>query len=57
MSNQAFYSKKIEFIFKAEDSNGVKYSYLAEKGTWTNKDGYDSDEYWAMTDTDKLTIE
>ena len=49
--------KKIEFIFKAEDSNGVKYSYLAEKGTWTNKDGYDSDEYWAMTDTDKLIIE
>ena len=49
--------KKIEFIFKAEDSNGMKYSYLAEKGTWTNKDGYDSDEYWAMTDTDKLTIE
>ena len=49
--------KKIEFIFKAEDSNGVKYSYLAEKGTWTNKDGYDSDEYRAMTDTDKLIIE
>ena len=49
--------KKIEFIFKAEDSNGLKYSYLTEKGTWTNKDGYDSDEYWAMTDTDKLTIE
>ena len=49
--------KKIEFVFKAEDSNGVKYSYLAEKGTWTNKDGYDSDEYWAMTDTDKLIIE
>ena len=49
--------KKIEFVFKAEDSNGVKYSYLAEKGTWTNKDGYDFDEYWAMTDTDKLIIE
>ena len=49
--------RTIEFVFKAEDSNGLKYTYLAEKGTWTNKDGYDSDEYWAMTDTDKLTIE
>ncbi len=49
--------KKIEFVFKAEDSNGVKYSYLAEMGTWTNKDGYDSEAYWEMADTDKLTIE
>lgn len=49
--------KKIEFIFKAEDSNGLKYSYLAEMGTWTRKDGYDSEDYWQMMDEDKLTIE
>ena len=49
--------KKIEFIFKAEDRNGVKYAYLAEMGTWTQKDGYDSDDYWKMSDADKLTIE
>ena len=49
--------KEIEFIFKAEDSNGVKYSYLAEKGTWTRADGYDSDVYWNMSEEDKLTIE
>ncbi|WP_458406729.1 hypothetical protein [Anaerotignum sp.] len=49
--------KEIEFIFKAEDSNGLKYSYLAEKGTWTQKDGYDSNAYWQMSEEDKLTIE
>lgn len=49
--------KEIEFIFMAEDNNGLKYSYLAEKGTWTQKDGYDSDAYWQMADEDKLTIE
>lgn len=49
--------KEIEFVFKAEDSNGLKYSYLAEMGTWTQKDGYDSDDYWSMADADKLTIE
>ena len=49
--------QKIEFVFKAEDSNGLKYSYLAEMGTWTQKDGYDSNDYWEMPDEDKLTIE
>ena len=49
--------KKIEFIFKAEDNNGLKYSYLAEMGTWTQKDGYDSKDYWEMMDEEKLTIE
>lgn len=34
----------IEFIFKAEDNNGLKYSYLVERGTWNQEDGYIAEE-------------
>ena len=48
--------KKIEFIFKAEDSNGLHYSYLAEAGKWKQGDGYES-EVFEMDESDRLTIE
>ncbi len=34
----------IEFIFKAEDNHGLKYTYLVERGTWTRKFGYVAEE-------------
>lgn len=34
----------IEFIFKAEDNNGLKYSYLVERGRWNQEDGYIAEE-------------
>lgn len=48
--------KKIEFIFKAEDNNGLCYSYLAEAGRWRQGDGYES-EVFEMDDHERLTIE
>ena len=52
--------KTIAFIFKAEDNNGLKYSYLVEKGTWDQENGYMAEEPAAMladgTDS-RLTIE
>ena len=48
--------KKIEFIFKAEDNNGLCYSYLAETGRWKQGDGYES-EVFEMDDHERLTIE
>lgn len=48
--------KKIEFIFKAEDNNGLHYSYLAEAGRWRQGDGYES-EAFEMDDHERLTIE
>ena len=48
--------KKIEFIFKAEDNNGLCYSYLAESGRWRQGDGYES-AVFEMDDNERLTIE
>ena len=48
--------KKIEFIFKAEDNDGLHYSYLAESGRWRQGDGYES-EVFEMDESDRLTIE
>lgn len=48
--------KKIEFIFKAEDNNGLHYSYLAESGRWRQGDGYES-AVFEMDESDRLTVE
>ena len=48
--------KKIEFIFKAEDNNGLCYSYLAESGRWRQGDGYES-AVFEMDESDRLTVE
>lgn len=48
--------KKIEFIFKAEDNNGLCYSYLAEAGRWRQGDGYES-AVFEMDESDRLTVE
>ena len=48
--------KEIEFIFKAEDNNGLCYSYLAETGRWRQGDGYEA-EVFEMDDHERLTIE
>ena len=47
--------KKIAFIFKAEDDNGLHYSYLAEVGAW--KQGDYASEVFEMDESDRLTIE
>ncbi|MBQ7758922.1 hypothetical protein [Anaerotignum sp.] len=49
--------KEIEFIFKAEDNNGMKYSYLVDKGAWDQNGGYENDAIWNMPDADRLKIE
>lgn len=50
-------SREIEFVFKAEDNNGLNYSYLVEKGNWHQGEGYENDAIWNMTDEERLTIE
>ena len=49
--------REIEFVFKAEDNNGLNYSYLVEKGNWHQGEGYENDAIWNMTDEERLTIE
>ncbi|MBP3627934.1 MAG: hypothetical protein J6I95_00525 [Anaerotignum sp.] len=49
--------REIEFVFKAEDNNGLNYSYLVEKGNWNQGEGYENDAIWNMTDEERLTIE
>lgn len=51
--------KEIAFIFKAEDNNGLKYSYAVEKGTWDENNGYIAEEpAWSTDGADpRLTIE
>lgn len=49
--------REIEFVFKAEDNNGLNYSYLVEKGNWHQGEGYENDAIWNMADEERLTIE
>lgn len=46
----------IEVFFKAEDKNGLKYSYLVERGTWNGKE-YMQEERIDSMSRGSLTIE
>lgn len=36
--------KTIEFIFRAEDANGLRYRFVVERGFWNGEDGYVAEE-------------
>ena len=53
--------REIEFIFKAEDNNGIKYAFVAERGQWEEGQGYVAEEpvygVDAFGENGRLTIE
>ena len=36
--------KTIEFVFRAEDANGLRYRFVVERGFWNGEDGYVAEE-------------
>ena len=47
----------IEVFFRAEDENGLKYTYRVDGGTWNLEDGYLPEGSWDSTFGENLTVE